>query len=232
MTLPYFNMRMNQFRVGSLGFVSAMYAGSFVLSVFSGELNQSEFTLPWTMAAVGIAGTGACLPLLRWRGIRLRLLSMRPAMLQELEEAHVAVPGHMFSPRGGGNTLARTVSMDERLTKYWARRIQRASIVALATRIRDTKLQEQCQPLSLLGESEDDTPRQCRESCFTGMAAYEVELVVRAELAMEDNGVRRGQPCCNTKRVLPTSQAVEHVMWLFVQAIDEFVTRLLVGGAH
>ena len=101
------------------------------------------------------------------------------------------------------------------------RRALRVSIKEMAGRVRNAHFRQARLPLGMIDEVLENEIAEDK-TVFDGMSAYEVELIVRCELNMPGNKDRRRRKF-GANRIVPTTQAVEHAMWLFVQAIEEYV---------
>ena len=231
-TLPFFNRYMNQYRVAASFLVATVSFGSAILSIVK-PVAPSTFSAIWIGCTLVIAALAGQLPRLRMQQLHARLMSMRPRMLEELDEKHKYVgsdkwPPGSGSPRGANSTVPHrwhTTHGSERLvqkgTKAHQRRARRVSITELAGRVRNAHFRQARLPLGILDEVLENKVAE-EKTVFDGMSAYEVELIVRCELNMPGNKDRRRRKF-GANRIVPTTQAVEHAMWLFVQAIEEYV---------
>ena len=233
-TLPFFHSFMNQFRVAVSFFVSYLWLGSLVFAA-TPHSSHAILSAAWVPLAVIPIGIALVLPWYRMKSLRLRLCAMRPSMLRELAACHAYVArtasvacSTFVTPGVRGRQTpsewqARTgsVRVTNAGTLAHTRRARRMSIQALNTRARTSRQRSKALPLSLLEELEANEPQQKR-TVFDGMRAHEVELIVRCELDMHGSRDRRKGKWF-AQRLVPTTQGVEHVMWLFVQAIEECV---------
>ena len=146
--------------------------------------------------------------------LKKKLLAMRPRMLAALALDHAEIPTDWETPSGSFRTVKKG-------TDRHKRRAQRASITALAGRVRDARYRTARLPLELIDQVLEEEDGAAEKTVFDGMSAYEVELIVRCELGMEGN-VDTSKQRRRFAPLVPTTQAVEHALWLFVQAIDEF----------
>ena len=215
-TLPFFNQRMNQFRVSVSFLVAFLSLGSVILSAAQ-PADAGAFSAVWICCSVFIIAAACTLPPLRMKILRQRLMAMRPRMLDELDEKHNNVPNRWSTKRGSHRFV-------EKGTMPHKRRALRVSIAELAGRVRNARFRKARLPLGMVDEVlENDIAED--KTVFDGMSAYEVELIVRCELMMPGNTDRRRRKY-GANRIVPTTQAVEHAMWLFVQAIEECVGSL------
>ena len=120
------------------------------------------------------------------------------------------------------------------------KRDRRGSILAFTKKVEEARFLETRMPLAdeaLNGANDDPDSVPVSKAMrallsegapvtpLDGFAPYEVGLLVRAELSLPENISKRGraQGCFFTSGgIVPTSQAVEHALWLFAQAIEEF----------
>jgi len=114
----------------------------------------------------------------------------------------------------------------EKGTMPHRRRALRVAIKEMAGRVRNAHFRQARLPLGMIDEVLENEIAEDK-TVFDGMSAYEVELIVRCELNMPGNKDRRRRKF-GANRIVPTTQAVEHAMWLFVQAIEEYVHWLCV----
>ena len=212
-TLPFFNQRMNQFRVSVSFLVAFLSLGSVILSTAQ-PADAGTFSAVWICCSVFVIAAACTLPPLRMKILRQRLMAMRPRMLDELDEKHNNVPNRWNTKKGSHRFV-------EKGTMPHRRRALRVSIAELAGRVRNARFRKARLPLGMVDEVlENDIAED--KTVFDGMSAYEVELIVRCELMMPGNTDRRRRKY-GANRIVPTTQAVEHAMWLFVQAIEECV---------
>jgi len=146
--------------------------------------------------------------------LKKKLLAIRPKMIHALAQDHAETPTNWRSATGSVRTLKRG-------TDRHTRRARRASIAALAGRVREARYRTARLPLEIIDEVLEQENGALEKTVFDGMSAYEVELIVRCELSMEGNvdmthKRRRFAP------LVLTTQAIEHALWLFVEAIEEF----------
>ena len=146
--------------------------------------------------------------------LKKKLLAMRPKMLAALAQDHADVATDWETPSGSFRSVKKG-------TDRHKRRAQRASIAALAGRVREARYRTARLPLELIDHVLGEETGAAEKTVFDGMSAYEVELIVRCELGMEGN-VDTSKQRRRFAPLVPTTQAVEHALWLFVQAIDEF----------
>ena len=131
-------------------------------------------------------------------------------MLDELARHHNQIPRSPVATLAAGKKHQR-----------------RANIEKLAGRAQDIRFRTTELPL---GQDEDDVfddkfdPDMDNSTPFEGMAPYEVELLVRAELARPGNTDtrKRRRRFGRSTGAVPTTEAVEHVVYIFAAAMDEF----------
>lgn len=86
-TLPFFNPYMNQFRVAASFLVASVSFGSVILSIVK-PASPGTFSAIWIGCTVVITALAGQLPRLRMQQLHARLVSMRPRMLEELDQKH------------------------------------------------------------------------------------------------------------------------------------------------
>ena len=115
----------------------------------------------------------------------------------------------------------------DKRTAWVQQRHRRASIKKMTKRARAARYRLPDMPLGDCDDDVfDDTFDAGTDSStpFAGLAAYEVDLLVRAELARPGNTDtrKRRRRFGRSTGAVPTTEAVEHVVYLFVVALDEF----------
>ena len=236
--LPYYHSGMNTLYSCVFALMSFLCAGAMISTALG---NSHSFSNAWLACFVLALGVGIMGPRLQNRRIRKyvggcpsclmrptpphvprcgcetcrRLAGLRPQMLKELAIHHGLQPCEEDAPSTPDQKAA--IKLKQR----------RASIVKLADRAQDTRFRTAELPL---GQDEDDVfdakfdPDMDNSTPFEGMAAYEVELLVRAELARPGNTDtrKRRRRFGRSTGAVPTTEAVEHVVYIFAAAMDEF----------
>jgi len=130
------------------------------------------------------------------------LAAIRPKMLQELRDRHRSHEGY--------NSPAHEL---------------RANIEELAARATETRFRVARLPLSETDDVEMPAPAEVGSSSTLGnLSSFEAELLVRCELSQPGNtdSRKRRRRFGRSTGSVPTTKAVEHSMWLYAEAMNEF----------
>merc|ERR1719163_392294 len=228
--LPFYHAAFNSIASASYAFMSFLCVGAMI----SIAVGRNETLLHAWLGMCVLAGCcGAIAPRAQYRRLAKRLAKIRPEMLRELQQHYWNSDDQMSleeSPREGPQDSV-SIEVDaqraDKRTAWVQQRHRRASIKKMTKRARAARYRLPDMPLGDCDDDVfDDTFDAGTDSStpFAGLAAYEVELLVRAELARPGNTDtrKRRRRFGRSTGAVPTTEAVEHVVYIFAAAMDEF----------